>query len=64
MHSLAEQHGDRLVLCSLGVPSVLDLFPEVRYRVCAFSDVEVSQEALAGWLWHEMAVGSESDDAS
>jgi hypothetical protein len=38
------------VIASLGVPYVLDDYPEAATRICTFSDVPVSQEALADFL--------------
>ena len=39
-----------LVLVSLGVPYVLRDFPQANLRICTFSDVPVSQQALAEFL--------------
>ena len=39
-----------LVLVSLGVPYVLRDFPQANLRICTFSDVPVSQQALAECL--------------
>jgi len=41
---------DDVVLASLGVPYVLDEFPAAAMRLCAFSDVPVSQQALAEFV--------------
>ncbi len=49
VHKLLRQHGGA-VLASLGVPSVLEDFPEAAARVCTYSDVPVSQRALAEFL--------------
>jgi beta-glucosidase-like glycosyl hydrolase len=38
------------VIASLGVPYVLEDYPEAAVRICTFSDVPVSQEALADFL--------------
>jgi beta-glucosidase-like glycosyl hydrolase len=48
-HRLLGGHGGAL-LASLGVPQVLDDFPEALVRICTFSDVPVSQRALAEFL--------------
>jgi hypothetical protein len=37
-------------LASLGVPYALHDYPEAALRVCTYSDVPVSQEALAEFL--------------
>jgi hypothetical protein len=39
-----------LVLASLGVPYILDDFPNAAARICTYSDVPVSQQALAEFL--------------
>lgn len=39
-----------MVLASLGVPYVLDDFPDATVRICVYSDVPVSQQALAEFL--------------
>ncbi len=53
---LLPEHADRvrhlcetreLSLISLGVPTVLDDFPQAARRLCTFSDVAVSQQAMA-----------------
>jgi beta-N-acetylhexosaminidase len=49
VHRLLDGHGGA-VLASLGVPQVLTDFPEALARVCTFSDVPVSQGALAEFL--------------
>jgi hypothetical protein len=38
------------VLACLGVPSALDEFPDAAMRICTYSDVPVSQQALAEYL--------------
>jgi beta-glucosidase-like glycosyl hydrolase len=48
-HRLLREHSGA-VLASLGVPQVLEDFPEASLRVCTFSDVPVSQRALAKFL--------------
>ncbi len=45
---LAGRANTRLV--SLGVPTILDQFPEATTRICSFSDVPVSQVAIADLL--------------
>jgi beta-N-acetylhexosaminidase len=40
----------RVVLASLGVPTTLDAFPAARCRLCTYSDVAVSQQALADFV--------------
>lgn len=47
-HKLLNRRGG--VLASLGVPYVLDDFPEAAARICTYSDVPVSQRALAEFL--------------
>lgn len=49
---VAQVTGDRddVVLASLGVPYVLDEFPAAVARICAYSDVPVSQQALAKFI--------------
>jgi len=42
--------GRHTVLASLGVPYVLDDYPESTVRICTYSDVPVSQQALAEFL--------------
>jgi hypothetical protein len=39
-----------VVLASLGVPYVLDEYPEAAVRICTYSDVPASQRALAEYL--------------
>jgi beta-glucosidase-like glycosyl hydrolase len=39
-----------VVLASLGVPYALRDFPEASHRICTYSDVPVSQQALADFL--------------
>jgi beta-glucosidase-like glycosyl hydrolase len=39
-----------VVLACLGVPTALDEFPEAAVRVCTYSDVPVSQQALVEFL--------------
>ncbi len=46
---LVRQRSD-VVLASLGVPYVLQDYPEAAVRICAYSDVPVSQRALAAFL--------------
>jgi beta-glucosidase-like glycosyl hydrolase len=41
-----------VVLASLGVPYVLQDYPEAAVRICTYSDVPVSQEALVDFLLH------------
>lgn len=41
---------DDLVLACLGVPTALDEFPEAAVRICTYSDVPVSQQALVEFL--------------
>jgi hypothetical protein len=41
---------DDLVLACLGVPTALDEFPEAAVRICTYSDVSVSQQALVEFL--------------
>lgn len=48
-HRLLREHKGA-VLASLGVPQVLEDFPEASARICTFSDVPVSQRALAEFL--------------
>jgi hypothetical protein len=48
-HELLRQHRGA-VLVSLGVPQVLEEFPEAGLRICTYSDVPVSQRALAEFL--------------
>ena len=38
------------VLVSLGVPYALAEYPEAKVRICSYSDVPVSQRAVAGFL--------------
>jgi beta-N-acetylhexosaminidase len=38
------------VLASLGVPYAFDQYPDARVRICTYSDVPVSQQALAEYL--------------
>jgi len=45
---LTEQYP--VILAVPGSPHILELFPEAALRICAFSDVPVSQEALARFL--------------
>jgi beta-glucosidase-like glycosyl hydrolase len=49
IRQLTQQRGD-VVLASLGVPYSLQEFPDAAVRVCTYSDVPVSQEALAEFL--------------
>ena len=39
-----------VVLASLGVPYALDDYPDAASRICAYSDVPVSQQALAEFV--------------
>jgi beta-N-acetylhexosaminidase len=41
---------DDIVLVCLGVPSALDEYPEAAMRICTYSDVPVSQQALVEFL--------------
>jgi hypothetical protein len=49
---LVEQlvRGRVAVLASLGVPYVLDEYPDAAVRICTYSDVPASQRALAEFL--------------
>jgi beta-glucosidase-like glycosyl hydrolase len=47
--NLCQTRGD-VVLASLGVPYALDDFPHAAVRICTYSDVPVSQHALAEFL--------------
>jgi beta-N-acetylhexosaminidase len=49
VHRLLNERGD-IVLASLGVPYVLQDFPQATVRICTYSDVPVSQQALAEFL--------------
>jgi beta-glucosidase-like glycosyl hydrolase len=49
LQQLAQHRGD-VVLASLGVPYALDDFPDAAIRICTYSDVPVSQQALAEFL--------------
>jgi hypothetical protein len=40
----------KVVLASLGVPHAMREFPDAAVRICAYSDVPASQQALAEWL--------------
>jgi beta-N-acetylhexosaminidase len=44
---------DDIVLVCLGVPSALEDFPEAAVRICTYSDVPVSQQALVEFLLGE-----------
>ena len=44
------QSRDDVVLASMGVPYVLEDFPSAAVRICTYSDVPVSQQALAEFL--------------
>ena len=46
----ATRERDDVVLASLGVPYVLEEFPEAAVRICTYSDVPVSQQALADFI--------------
>ena len=41
---------DDVVLASLGVPYALEDYPDAAVRICTYSDVPVSQQALAEFL--------------
>jgi hypothetical protein len=41
-----------VVLASLGVPHALQDFPDAAVGICTYSDVPVSQQALADFLVH------------
>ena len=41
---------DDVVLVCLGVPSALEVYPDAAMRICTYSDVPVSQQALAEFL--------------
>lgn len=47
---LKKQPSDATTVASLGVKTILDAYPQITSRYCTFSDVAVSQEALAGLL--------------
>jgi beta-glucosidase-like glycosyl hydrolase len=49
VQQLTERRGDAVV-ASLGVPYALDDFPGAAIRICTYSDVPVSQQALAEFL--------------
>ena len=49
VHRLVRERGN-VVLASLGVPYALQDFPEAAVRICTYSDVPVSQQALAEFL--------------
>src|SRR5690606_41516543 len=40
----------RTIVVALGSPVVLDDYPAAALRLCAYSDVEVSQEAVVAFL--------------
>ena len=45
-----------VVLASLGVPYALQDYPDAAVRICTYSDVPVSQQALAEFSdWHVSA---------
>jgi beta-glucosidase-like glycosyl hydrolase len=46
-----------VVLASLGVPYALDDYPNATVRICTYSDVPVSQQALAELLLHTSPLG-------
>jgi beta-N-acetylhexosaminidase len=50
VHQVTHERED-VVLASLGVPYVLQEFPEAAVRICAYSDVPVSQQALADFIF-------------
>ena len=39
-----------VVAVSFGIPAILEQFPQIQRRICAFSNVEVSQRAVAEYL--------------
>ena len=47
-HILSERPD--VALASLGVPYVLNDFPGAAVRICTYSDVPISQDALASFL--------------
>ncbi len=49
LQAVLQQRQD-VVLVSLGVPSILDDFPEAAVSICAYSDVPASQYAIAEYL--------------
>jgi beta-glucosidase-like glycosyl hydrolase len=49
VHELTQSRSD-VVLASLGVPYALEDFPSAVARVCTYSDVPISQQALAEFL--------------
>ncbi|MCI0332277.1 MAG: hypothetical protein L0228_03500 [Planctomycetes bacterium] len=49
VRQLTRERGD-VVLASLGVPYALQDYPDAAVRVCAYSDVPVSQQALVEFL--------------
>jgi hypothetical protein len=49
VRELLGQRGDAVLAC-LGVPSALDDFPDAAMRICTYSDVPVSQQALVELL--------------
>jgi hypothetical protein len=49
LQRITRQRND-VVLASLGVPYVLADFPDAALRLCTYSDVPVSQQALADFL--------------
>ena len=48
------------ILAALGVPQILDDFPEAEARLCTFSDVPVSQRALAEVLASKCQVNEDT----
>ena len=49
VQQIIRERGD-VVLASLGVPYALQDYPEAATRICTYSDVPVSQQALAEFL--------------
>ena len=52
-----------VVLVSLGVPYVFEDYPEASTQICTYSDVPVSQEALAEFLLAGSKPGRRGDRA-
>ncbi len=48
-HRLLREHGN-VIVASLGVPSVLQDYPEAAVWICTYSDAPVSQRALVDFL--------------
>ncbi len=53
-----------VVLASLGVPYALDDYPDAAVRICTYSDVPVSQQALAEFLTGEFLAARLAADCS